>query len=273
MNHHRKPIPSEESGDRFSLPDGPVQSIGQYEHAVRIYDGLFSSIFCSKPLPGDTRYLLLALKVTPFCGVSPPHDPFREARILAQIPPHSNILPILDKFNIPDNFVLLTPHYPFHLAGSLEKGVINDESGLSIMRDVFCGLAHIHALDIIHRDIKPSNILLKSATGGAVIADFGIAWKEGDPSSEKSEEKISDIGTTCYRAPELLFGYHSYGPSADMWAAGCVFAEVMDVEHRPLFEAGDLGSELRLLSDMFQKIGTPTTESWPVSAQIHCKLK
>ena len=27
-----------------------------------------------------------------------------------------------------------------------------------------------------------------------------------------------------YRAPELLFGSTAYGPSVDMWAAGCVFA-------------------------------------------------
>jgi hypothetical protein len=27
-----------------------------------------------------------------------------------------------------------------------------------------------------------------------------------------------------YRAPELLFGSRRYGPSVDIWAAGCVFA-------------------------------------------------
>jgi cyclin-dependent kinase 7 len=30
-----------------------------------------------------------------------------------------------------------------------------------------------------------------------------------------------------YRAPELLFGCTNYGPAVDMWAAGCVFAELM----------------------------------------------
>ena len=27
-----------------------------------------------------------------------------------------------------------------------------------------------------------------------------------------------------YRAPELLFGSNLYGPSVDIWAAGCCFA-------------------------------------------------
>jgi serine/threonine protein kinase len=30
-----------------------------------------------------------------------------------------------------------------------------------------------------------------------------------------------------YRPPELLFGATSYGPAVDMWAAGCVLAELM----------------------------------------------
>lgn len=153
------------------------------------------------------------------------------------------------------------------MGSSLEKKVIHGEAGLVIIKDILKGLAHIHSAGVIHRDIKPSNILLKSLTGGVVIADFGIAWKEGDPNSEKADCKITDIGTTCYRAPELLFGYKKYGVSVDMWAAGCVFAEIVDSRNRPLFEAGDLGSELRLLSDMFQKLGTPTVDTWPVSTK------
>jgi serine/threonine protein kinase len=30
-----------------------------------------------------------------------------------------------------------------------------------------------------------------------------------------------------YRPPELLFGCTDYGPPVDMWAAGCVFAEML----------------------------------------------
>jgi hypothetical protein len=30
-----------------------------------------------------------------------------------------------------------------------------------------------------------------------------------------------------YRPPELLFGATRYGPAVDMWAAGCVLAELM----------------------------------------------
>ena len=30
-----------------------------------------------------------------------------------------------------------------------------------------------------------------------------------------------------YRAPELLVGDTQYGPSVDVWAVGCVFAEIL----------------------------------------------
>lgn len=30
-----------------------------------------------------------------------------------------------------------------------------------------------------------------------------------------------------YRAPELLFGAKQYGAAVDVWAAGCIFAELL----------------------------------------------
>jgi serine/threonine protein kinase len=34
------------------------------------------------------------------------------------------------------------------------------------------------------------------------------------------------VATRWYRAPELLVGDTQYGPAVDVWAIGCVFAEV-----------------------------------------------
>ena len=148
-----------------------------------------------------------------------------------------------------------------------------------ILTGLFCALAHIHAKGIIHRDIKPANILLGSPVGPPYLADFGIAWSPDDPASEPSDQKITDVGTTCYRPPELLFGHSAYGPETDLWAAGCVVAECVryssKVVKKPrtksgeaewtLFDAGEMGSELALVKSIFETLGTPTDETWPVS--------
>lgn len=149
-----------------------------------------------------------------------------------------------------------------------------------ILHGLFCALAHIHSKGIIHRDIKPANILINTASGASYLADFGIAWSPDDPASEPPNQKITDVGTTCYRPPELLFGHKAYGPEIDLWAAGCVVAECVrrgswdsgKVRWRiedakwSLFDAGELGSELALVKSIFETLGTPTNETWRVSS-------
>ncbi|CAN0912467.1 Serine/threonine-protein kinase/endoribonuclease IRE1a [Linum grandiflorum] len=48
---------------------------------------------------------------------------------------------------------------------------------LKLMRDIVCGLAHLHELGIIHRDLKPHNVLIVSegTTFCAKISDMGIS--------------------------------------------------------------------------------------------------
>lgn len=42
------------------------------------------------------------------------------------------------------------------------------------------------------------------------------------------EDDYTDyVATRWYRAPELLVGDTQYGPPVDVWALGCVFAELL----------------------------------------------
>ena len=83
----------------------------------------------------------------------------------------------------------------------------------------------------------------------------------GDAASEPPSKKITDVGTTCYRPPELLFGHTAYDSSLDLWAAGCVVAEC--ITRMTLFDAGALGSELALIQSIFKTLGTPNDDTWP----------
>jgi serine/threonine protein kinase len=87
---------------------------------------------------------------------------------------------------------------------------------------IFSGLAYIHSNHIVHRDIKPANLLINVATGVLKICDFGSAKviKEGMESNTYAVSRY-------YRAPELLMGCRKYNGSIDVWAAGCVIAEML----------------------------------------------
>ena len=89
----------------------------------------------------------------------------------------------------------------------------------------------IHSYDVIHRDIKPSNILI-NADCLVKLGDFGLARL-----LDKSENQIpllSDyVATRWYRAPEILLGSPRYDFSVDMWALGCIVAELY--LNKPLF--------------------------------------
>ncbi|KAL1260108.1 hypothetical protein QQF64_007935, partial [Cirrhinus molitorella] len=79
-----------------------------------------------------------------------------------------------------------------------------------------------HKHNCIHRDVKPENILL-TKTGVIKLCDFGFARILTGPGDDYTDY----VATRWYRAPELLVGDTQYGPPVDVWALGCVFAELL----------------------------------------------
>jgi len=99
------------------------------------------------------------------------------------------------------------------------------------------GIQHVHKKGIAHRDIKPDNILINPETAckpdqKLKLCDFGSAKilpHHNYPNVKDKEQQrgsVTYISTRYYRAPELLYGNPYYGIEIDMWAAGCVLAEM-----------------------------------------------
>ncbi|KAI4666986.1 uncharacterized protein J4E79_001667 [Alternaria viburni] len=265
-------FPTPEDEDYVPTPGG--KPVGKYQNALYHREGLFSVIYKAPavgnesyfPTKSPTKTNVVALKITTPSVMEPPHDSQREAKILAMAA-SERVIPLIETFRENgSHFVLVFPFVRHDFNDLLRDKKLSKSQIKSCLKDLFTALADIHGKGIIHRDIKPSNILLKSLDGPAYLSDFGIAWAPGAPGPEAPDAKITDVGTTCYRPPELLFGNQKYGCSLDLWAAGCTVAEALDPSHETLFDSGELGSDLALIQSVFKKLGTPNLEVWPEAA-------
>lgn len=120
-----------------------------------------------------------------------------------------------------------------------------------IMYQVLCGLKHMHSAGVLHRDLKPGNILINKDCS-VKICDFGLARGTGGPLPDGGDDLTEYVVTRWYRAPEVVLCPHKYGEAVDMWAVGCIFAELY--HGKPVFQGKDYVDQLR---EIFRVIGTP----------------
>ncbi|KAI6204124.1 hypothetical protein M3Y94_00635900 [Aphelenchoides besseyi] len=122
----------------------------------------------------------------------------------------------------------------------------------NIIYQVLQGLAYMHRNGFFHRDMKPENIMC-NGTELIKIADFGLAREI------RSRPPYTDyVSTRWYRAPEILLRSTSYNSPIDLWALGCIMAELYML--RPLFPGT---SELDQIFKILTILGTPSKEEWP----------
>lgn len=122
-----------------------------------------------------------------------------------------------------------------------------------IILQLLRGLEYLHHNFIIHRDLKVSNLLMTDK-GCVKIADFGLARMYGIPQQPMTPRVV----TLWYRAPELLLGSKTQTTALDMWAVGCILAELL--AHKPLLPGT---SEIQQVDLIVQLLGTPNENIWP----------
>jgi len=249
----------DETQETNSEEQEPGLQIGPYENCQYVASGVTAEVY---------RFKDRAFKVIVETRDMEPHNPAREAKILELL--QRPCIPLLETFRDQEQrFVLVFPYMPLTLGDLLKKGVpLADTQIRNLFTDLFNALHHIHSQGIIHRDIKPSALLLASPSGPAYLSDFGTAWHpELSAATEPADEKVLDIGTGPYRAPEVLFGNKSYGTAVDMWGAGAMLAECCrQPVSGSLFESRSVhedGNQLGLILSIFKTIGSPTRETWP----------
>ena len=124
----------------------------------------------------------------------------------------------------------------------IRANILQDIHQRFIFWQLLCALKYIHSAGVIHRDLKPSNLLINS-DATIKLGDFGLARAVN---CDDLPDNLTDyVATRWYRAPEILFGSSSYDFSVDMWAAGCILAEL--ISGRPLFPGSSTMDQLELI--------------------------
>lgn len=173
---------------------------------------------------------------------------------------------VYDFFTINDYNYILQDYYPISLENLISKLFEDKENKnlenqsyeskdffKSIVYQILHGLAYLHTNKILHRDLKPSNIMF-TKTGILKFIDFDLARK-----IESEDQSLStNVGTLYYRPAELLLGEKSYGFSLDLWAVGCIFAEMF--LGRPIFQGE---GEISILNKINSIIGAITPDLLP----------
>ncbi|XP_017798542.1 PREDICTED: cyclin-dependent kinase-like 4 [Habropoda laboriosa] len=148
---------------------------------------------------------------------------FREIRMLKKLH-HQNLVNMTEVFRRRRRFYLVLEYLDHTLLDELERvghGLGTDLSKRHVYQ-MLRGLSYCHGKNIMHRDVKPENVLI-SRSGVIKLCDFGFARLVNDP----NESCTDYVATRWYRAPELLVGDPRYGKAVDVWAIGCLFAEML----------------------------------------------
>ena len=108
-------------------------------------------------------------------------------------------------------------------------------------------MEYCHSQNIFHRDLKPENLLYSD--NKLKIADFGLCKELKTGTNPNHSQYVS---TRWYRAPEVIFKQSTYDAKIDVFAMGCIIAELFSGD--PLLPGN---SESDMLFRLANLIGMP----------------
>ena len=243
--------------------------MNKYEFIEKIGDGTFGEVFegrnketkevvAIKKLKGKFKSLEECLAQT-------------EVKILEKLN-HENIVVLKDVIwekNGDASYIF--EYCDCNLYEFIENHRVNQKTiSESVIRDIVMqitkGIRFLHSNLYFHRDLKPENILVilnnydfinTSNSGGLriKIADFGTVKEI----PLKNKVPMTDyVCTRWYRSPECVLRGDYYDEKVDVWAIGCIMAELYKLE--AVFQ-GENGFDQ--IQQILKILGTPTKSKWP----------
>ncbi|EHH31957.1 cyclin-dependent kinase 10 isoform X11 [Macaca nemestrina] len=243
----------------FTVPPehrlGRCRSVKEFEKLNRIGEGTYGIVYRARDTQTDEIVALKKVRMDKEKdGI--PISSLREITLLLRLR-HPNIVELKEVVvgNHLESIFLVMGYCEQDLASLLENmpTPFSEAQVKCIVLQVLRGLQYLHRNFIIHRDLKVSNLLMTDK-GCVKTADFGLARAYGVPVKPMTPKVV----TLWYRAPELLLGTTTQTTSIDMWAVGCILAELL--AHKPLLPGT---SEIHQIDLIVQLLGTPSENIWP----------
>ncbi|XP_042561423.1 serine/threonine-protein kinase MAK isoform X4 [Clupea harengus] len=183
----------------------------------------------------------------------------REVKSLKKLN-HANVVKLKEVIRENDHLYFVFEYMKenlYQLMKDRENKMFTENEIRNIMFQVISGLAFVHKHGFFHRDMKPENLLCMGPEL-VKIADFGLAREI------RSRPPYTDyVSTRWYRAPEVLLRSSVYSSPIDLWAVGCIMAELYTL--RPLFPGN---SEVDEIFKICQVLGTVKKSDWPEGYQL-----
>ena len=185
----------------------------------------------------------------------------REIKSLRKLS-HTNIVKLKEAFRVNDELHLVFDYLDQDVYQLIkDKTEPLPESQIkSITYQVLSGLEYMHKHGFFHRDLKPENLMVTNDM--CKITDFGLAREI------RSKPPFTDyVSTRWYRAPEILLRSTNYNSPVDIFALGCIMAELYML--RPLAPGTNENDQLLKFCTM---LGTPNMNAWPEGYKLASKM-
>ncbi|WP_204000921.1 serine/threonine-protein kinase [Virgisporangium aurantiacum] len=165
----------------------------------------------------------------------------REARAAARIN-HPNVVRVLDVVDASRRPWIVMEHVPSWSLRELltRNGPLPPGYVAAVGIAVLDALTATHRAGVLHRDVTPGNVLI-GHDGRVVLADFGIALRDGQPADDAPA-----LGTPQYVPPERASANLSL-PEGDLYSLGATLYTA--VEGRGPFDRDSVEDTLAALRD------------------------
>jgi len=211
--------------------DSAPSQLGKYAIAREVGQGAMAKVYEALDTDLQRKVALKILNASPNAHpeeAAVEEERFlREARMLASVPKHPNIVGIYDagitggRRYLAMEFVDGIPMDQWCKKGSVTLG-----RPTSLLRDVALAVHQAHQNGVVHRDLKPANILVDSE-GRPHVMDFGLAKLVGQNIRASYTEGSLAVGTPAYMSPEQASGAKTVDRRTDVYSMGVMLYEIL----------------------------------------------